>query len=220
MKRTRQISESIELGILLALSGGFMDAYSYIERGEVFANAQTGNILLFGIYLSEKKFGTAFQYFLPVVFFAIGITLSESVHRWNNQRLHWRQISVLAEALILAGVAFIPLDQNLIANTLTSFACGIQVQSFRKVYGRKIATTMCIGNLRSTIQDMFDYLESKERHYFHSSLLYFCIIFSFVIGAVLGNFTIRLCSQYAILVCAFLQFIAFLMMFIDRENVR
>ena len=37
MNKKVQISESIELGILLALSGGFMDAYSYIGRGEVFA---------------------------------------------------------------------------------------------------------------------------------------------------------------------------------------
>lgn len=42
MNKKVQISESIELGILLALSGGFMDAYSYIGRGGVFANAQTG----------------------------------------------------------------------------------------------------------------------------------------------------------------------------------
>ncbi|MFR1872716.1 MAG: YoaK family protein, partial [Coprococcus sp.] len=47
MKRSRQMSESIRLGIILALSGGFMDAYSYMCRGKVFANAQTGNILLF-----------------------------------------------------------------------------------------------------------------------------------------------------------------------------
>ena len=46
MNKKVQISESIELGILLALSGGFMDAYSYIGRGGVFANAQTGNMLL------------------------------------------------------------------------------------------------------------------------------------------------------------------------------
>lgn len=41
MKHSMQISESIGLGTILALSGGFMDAYSYIERGKVFANAQT-----------------------------------------------------------------------------------------------------------------------------------------------------------------------------------
>ena len=59
MKASKQISESLPIMILLTLSGGFMDAYSYLCRGEVFANAQTGNILLFGVNcgggICEKK---------------------------------------------------------------------------------------------------------------------------------------------------------------------
>ena len=53
MRRSRQMSESIELGIVLALAGGFMDAYSYMCRDGVFANAQTGNMLLLGINRRE-----------------------------------------------------------------------------------------------------------------------------------------------------------------------
>ena len=33
---------------LLTLSGGLQDAYTYLCRGRVFANAQTGNIVLLG----------------------------------------------------------------------------------------------------------------------------------------------------------------------------
>lgn len=55
MKFSKQMSESIKLGVILAIAGGFMDAYSYMCRGKVFANAQTGNILLFGIYMSERQ---------------------------------------------------------------------------------------------------------------------------------------------------------------------
>ena len=67
------MSESIELGIVLAISGGFMDAYSYMCRGEVFANAQTGNMLLLGINLSKGNLKMAAEYFFPVISFAIGI---------------------------------------------------------------------------------------------------------------------------------------------------
>ena len=45
MKHSKQMSESIRLGIVLAVAGGFMDAYSYMCRDGVFANAQTGNML-------------------------------------------------------------------------------------------------------------------------------------------------------------------------------
>lgn len=65
MMKITQISESIRLGALLAISGGMMDAYSYIMRGHVFANAQTGNMLLFGVNLSEGNFSNRIDLFLP-----------------------------------------------------------------------------------------------------------------------------------------------------------
>lgn len=65
MRKITQISESIRLGALLAISGGMMDAYSYIMRGHVFANAQTGNMLLFGVNLSEGNFSNRIDLFLP-----------------------------------------------------------------------------------------------------------------------------------------------------------
>jgi len=39
-------SNSIYLGALLAVVGGFLDVYTFISRDGVFANAQTGNVVL------------------------------------------------------------------------------------------------------------------------------------------------------------------------------
>ena len=49
MENRHLLHERMEIGILLALAGGFLDAYTYITCGGVFANAQTGNIVLMGI---------------------------------------------------------------------------------------------------------------------------------------------------------------------------
>ncbi len=215
MKRKKQMSETVRLGMLLALSGGFMDAYSYIERGRVFANAQTGNMLLLGVYLSEGKFGVALQYFFPVFAFAIGIAIAEFVRAKEGNKLHWRQITVLFEGIILAIVAFFPQSMNLIANALTSFACGIQVESFRKIRGYGIATTMCIGNLRSGTQNICDFIKNKEKKSLKKAVLYYGIIGCFILGAILGNFFIHICGEKAILCCSSFLFIIFLIMFID-----
>ena len=213
------MSESIRLGIILALSGGFMDAYSYIQRGEVFANAQTGNMLLFGVNLSEGNYQVMLSYLFPVLAFAAGIALADIVRvREGANLLHWRQIAVLAEALILIIVSFIPTTMNLPANALTSFACGIQVESFRKIHGRGIATTMCIGNLRSGTENLHHYVHTKERKYLDSSLLYYGIIVSFIIGAVIGNVMVHIMHQRAILCCSVLLIVTFFIMFIDREK--
>ena len=39
------MSESFLIAALLSVSGGLQDAYTYVARGKVFANAQTGNIV-------------------------------------------------------------------------------------------------------------------------------------------------------------------------------
>ena len=199
MQRAKQISESIELGIILALAGGFMDVYSYIGRDHVFANAQTGNILLVGVSISEGNWALAGRYFFPVVSFAVGIMLADLVHERFGSVIHWRQVTVFFEAVILLGVSFIPGGgYNLLANCLTSFACGMQVESFRKIHGHGIATTMCIGNLRNALQNVDDYIITHKRGFLENGLLYFGVIFTFVFGAVLGNWCIERMGLHAI----------------------
>ncbi len=63
------------------------------------------------------------------------------------------------------------------------------MQSFRKIHGNGIATTMCIGNLRSGTEHICNYLfNSKDKKAMEKGLLYYGIIFSFIIGAVIGDF--------------------------------
>ena len=195
MQRAKQISESIELGIILALAGGFMDVYSYIGRDHVFANAQTGNILLVGVSISEGNWALAGRYFFPVVSFAVGIMLADLVHERFGSVIHWRQVTVFFEAVILLGVSFIP-----------------------KIHGHGIATTMCIGNLRNALQNVDDYIITHKRGFLENGLLYFGVIFTFVFGAVLGNWCIERIGLHAIVVASVLLFVAFAIMFIDRER--
>ena len=199
-----------------------MDAYSYMCRGEVFANAQTGNMLLLGIYVSEGKWNMALRYLFPVLAFAIGIAIADIVRMKsaNKNYFHWRQIAVLCEAVVLFCVAFMPQDLNLLANCMTSLACGIQVESFRKIHGNGIATTMCIGNLRSATQNLCEYWHTKDREAVEKSMLYYGIIICFVLGAVIGNVFVKYFAEKAILMGGALLCIAFAMMFVDKEDSR
>ena len=196
-----------------------MDVYSYMGRDGVFANAQTGNILLVGVHLSQGDLSPALRYFLPVLCFSIGIMLSDLVHERFSSAMHWRQLTVLVEAIILLGVALLPAEYNMLANGLTSLACGMQVESFRKIHGRGVATTMCIGNLRSALQNVDDYIITRERGFLVNGLLYFGVIAVFVFGAVLGNWCLERFGLSAIGVCSVLLLAAFFLMFSDREAV-
>ena len=86
-----QTSESLFLAALLAIVGGFLDAYSYLLRGGVFANAQTGNIALLGVYIQRRNGSMIIHYLVPILAFAAGVvsglleglSLEEAIYRGN-----------------------------------------------------------------------------------------------------------------------------------------
>ena len=71
-----QMSDSFRAAICIILSGGFQDAYTYTCRGEVFANAQTGNIVLLSTALFRQEWQTVLKYLIPVISFLIGTAIA------------------------------------------------------------------------------------------------------------------------------------------------
>ena len=57
-----QMSESLLAAPFIILSGGLQDACTYLCRGKVFANAQTGNIVLCSAYLSDGQWRRSARY--------------------------------------------------------------------------------------------------------------------------------------------------------------
>lgn len=83
------------------------------------------------------------------------------------------------EIVILFAVGFMPKHLDLLATVLVSFACAMQVQTFRKVSGYSYASTMCIGNLRSGTEAFTGYLQTHDTEKLKKALYYFGIIFIF-----------------------------------------
>lgn len=107
-KAPRQMSEAFCTAMFLSLSGGLQDAYTYLFRGKVFANAQTGNIVLMAVHAFAGEWGRVLHYLVPLCFFALGVFAAELMHQklQNLQRLHWRQLVVLCEIVMLFVVGF------------------------------------------------------------------------------------------------------------------
>ena len=213
-----QMSEAFLNSAFLALSGGFQDAYTYNARNEVFCNAQTGNVVLMSQHFMAGEVTAGLGYFFPIIFFALGVWVAEKIQANYKyaQKLHWRQGVLLAEILILFTVGFLPTEYNMLANAMASFACAMQVQSFRKVNGYSYASTMCIGNLRSGTAALSAYWRRKDPKKLEQAGYYFGIIFLFALGAgVGGNLSIAYGIKM-IWVCSGLLLVSFFLMFIER----
>ena len=219
---SHQMSEAFLTAVFLSLSGGFQDAYTYLCRGEVFANAQTGNIVLLSVSLLEGEFLRAVHYLVPLLFFALGILVTELIRERcrYNVLLHWRQLIVAMETVLLFLVAFLPRSLDMLANGLVSFSCAMQVQSFRKVEGFGFSSTMCIGNLRSGMEALCGWLRTGDRAAGGKARKYFYIILLFALGAGIGGLAVEHLGRRAIWgSCIFLTF-CFLLMFIREEENR
>lgn len=216
----KQMSEAFINSAFLALSGGFQDAYTYNTRNEVFSNAQTGNVVLMSQHFMTGDWGAAIRYLLPLLAFILGVFVADQIQiRYKYaKKLHWRQGILIAEILILFVVGFIPHSLNMTATVLVSFACAMQVQSFRKMGGYSYASTMCIGNLRSGTAAFSHYLQDRKPEQLKQAAYYFGIITLFAIGAGLGGNLTEHYGIHMIWISCILLAISFLLMFEEEEK--
>ena len=211
----KQMSEAFINSAFLALSGGFQDAYTYNTRNEVFSNAQTGNVVLMSQHFMTGDWKAGVRYLLPLIAFVLGVFVADQIQmRYKYaRRLHWRQGILLAEIVILFVVGFIPHSLNMTATIFVSFACAMQVQTFRKMGGYSYASTMCIGNLRSGTAAFSHYLQDKKTEQLKQAAYYFGIIFLFAIGAGLGGNLTEPFGIHMIWISCILLGLSFLLMF-------
>lgn len=216
------MSESFLTAVFLSLSGGLQDAYTYLFRGKVFANAQTGNIVLMSQAAFDGDLARVLHYLVPLLSFALGVAVAEAIHiRYREaKRLHWRQLVLVVEILLLFWVGFLPNTLDLAANALVSFACAMQVQAFRKVHSYPFASTMCIGNMRSGTEALCVYFHTHDREVLHKALTYFGVIGLFAVGAGLGALLTRVFAERGIWVSCALLAVSFLIMFIREEEAK
>jgi uncharacterized membrane protein YoaK (UPF0700 family) len=183
-------SESVELGILLAIVGGFLDAYTFIGRGGVFANAQTGNVVLMGIEAATGEWGKAILHAVPILAFVFGVVVAEMIKK-PSMRLFVpdaERAVLILEIAVLFIIGFIPYTSpNIIVTVAISFVSAVQVSSFRKLVGSPYNTTMITGNLRSAIHEVYAAVTKKDRESALQAVRFSTINLSFLAGAILGG---------------------------------
>ena len=93
-------SQRMRVAYLLTLIGGYLDAYTYFERGGVFANAQTGNIVKLGIALANGARDLYLRYLIPICAFTLGLLASMVI----KEVLERRQMRLVRRTVLAAEI--------------------------------------------------------------------------------------------------------------------
>ena len=133
------------------------------------------------------------KYLVPVLSFLLGIAVAElvHVHYRKQEKIHWRQIVLIEEILLLFIVGFIPVTLDPLANALVSFVC---------------------------MESLVAYFRSRDHETLVKSLTYFGVIGVFAAGAGIGSVLSQTIGHGIIWVCCGLLSVSFFLMFIHEKQ--
>ena len=175
----------------LTLAGGLLDAWVYMAHGQVFATAQSGNVVMFGIAIANGDTADAARHLPSMAAFVAGLLLSRVSGTLLKRRgLNSRTIRLTVECgllIVLAGWA----DRlsNDAVTACVGFLAALQITTLSHIGGWSFNTGMTTGNLRSAMsalsKALFDPHSSED--WLHTAVLGL-LCAAFVAGAVIGGY--------------------------------
>ena len=174
---------------LLIMAAGWFGGYTFIQRGGVFCNAQTANIVLFGIALGQRNWQHAAFLLIPITAYFAGAFFSEllgkTVKRFRF--LRWDTMLIGIEVLVVFVLGLLPArvpDQ--ICQIALNFICSMQFNTFRQVEGIPAATTFVTNHIREVGSNLAKYLRHRDEKSGRKVRVHGLLIVFFALGAVLS----------------------------------
>lgn len=182
--------ETVEIVLLLAFAGGYIDAYTWIIHG-VMANAQTANLIFLWVYATAGDWPKALHFVPPILAFAVGIVIAAWLRRIVGERAG--AISTLLEILMLIAIGILHNRMPDLAGTLgISLVAAMQAASFTKVEGTICSTVMITGNMRQAIETIFAVATGGAAPgTLRRSGIFFALCAVFGFGAAVGAFATK-----------------------------
>lgn len=209
--------EKLYVYCMLGFVGGFVGAFTYVLRGGVFCNAQTGNLLLMSMLIGKGDFMHACYYLLPACAYTIGIILSEYLPNPIKRRfkIRWDTLLIIIEIIVIIFLGFIPDSAPYqISHISVNIIMAMQYNTFRQSMGIPVATTFCTNNIRQIVLNIYKSVRNRaEEKYKIAFKTYSSIVFCFVAGAISSTFLSRYLHGRTILVTLFPLIIVLMSLF-------
>lgn len=188
--------------MLLAATGGLLDAVVYLNHGHVFANAMSGNVIFLGIAVLGRDWGDIVPHLVPLAGFFAGVLSSKHL----RVRLGLRSVllGLALEIVAIFILGWLPGSFPEMAFTgIIAYVAAFQVASFRRVDRFAYNSTFITGNLRDVAEGLYDALthgstaETREKGSSQARALGL-ISLCFLAGAILGAWAASRFGNYSL----------------------
>lgn len=172
---------------------GFFGAYTYLLRGNVFCNAQTGNVVLMGMALGAGKWEEGLYYLIPITAYLMGAFLSELVPNPVKHRLpvRWDTLLIGIEMLAVVCLGFVPESAPVqISQVTINFIASMQYNTFRQAQGVPVATTFATNHIRQIgvgLAKELQHFYAEEKPHRKKLSRHLKMLVCFLFGAIVGT---------------------------------
>jgi uncharacterized membrane protein YoaK (UPF0700 family) len=201
--------ETLLVAMLLALAGGYLEAYTWIVYG-VFANAQTANLVFLWIHAMAGEWVRAFHYVLPLMAFVLGVVTASWLRHFAGASAG--RISILVETAFLFLVGILHNRFPAVAGTLgISVVAAMQTASFPRVEEWTYGSVMATSNLRQVIEGLFAAVAGRSGlRPFRQRRVFAVICAAFGVGAATRAYITEQVPAWALAIPVLLLLIALL----------
>lgn len=198
---------------MLIMSSGLLGAFTYAIRGGVFCNAQTGNLVLFGMSLGNGSLKQAAYLLIPITAYGLGAVVSEvlPISVKKAGLIRWDTLLIGFEILVTFLLGLLPESAPFqISQIAINFICSMQYNTFRQAEGVPMATTFCTNHVRQVGINFVKWIRKGDKSHFKRCLNHAKMLLMFVLGSAVGMVLCRYFMGKAIWGASFLLLIVFI----------
>lgn len=199
-------SRSKFFACLLTFCAGFVDAYTFIERGGTLVAGQTGNVVFLSVELIGHESREIEVKLTTMLAFMLGIFLM-TIFQKHFEKPWWRLSSIVPLIFVSSIIGFLPAHfDNLYIVPPLGFCMGLVATAFGEVDGIAYNNSFMTGNLKKTMVVFGTYVRTKELPYLEEGLFFVALLGSFVTGAIVSAYLIQFWSLKTIWLVALILF--------------
>ena len=185
----RKISrQSKRLALFLTFCAGYVDAYTFIVRGNTLVAGQTGNVVFLSVGLIQHNVSDASAKVMTLLSFMMGVFLL-TLYKEKLRIVKKPILSLIPLAVLSLIIGFVPLSvDNIYLVPPLAFCMGLVTTAFGEVSGIAYNNAFMTGNIKRTMLAFGDYFRTKHTPFLREGLIFVSLLSSFVFGVVFSAY--------------------------------
>ncbi len=175
------VKRQIELHHAVSAIGGFCGGYTIFNHCDIFANAQTGNLIKLVCNACSGQLESVGYMILMFFIYAGGNVFYAVTRKYSKLSMKIVSFIVTAVCIFLTGVLS-SAENNYIAVFPIFFMAPVQWNAFKTAGGNSSATTFSSNNVRQAVMLLTKYFLDKDKKALKSSRFYWATLLCFHLG--------------------------------------